>query len=76
MAEGNVLIEKSSITQLSTENSKSCDNPEGECGFGGFIGLVGNFDPLNSKAESNNIQVNINESYVKGRIASKKIPAA
>ncbi len=72
-AEGNVLIEKSSVTQLFNQNGKTCKNGEGECGFGGFIGLVGQFNPISKIENNSDINVTINESYVAGgTISSKK----
>ncbi len=75
--EGNATISLASVTQLSIQGGKTCDNPKNECGFGGLIGLIGEFKP---KRKTNNAQyatrqgynVQIVESYAKGSGVSQK----
>jgi hypothetical protein len=67
IAEGNIIIEQSSVWALQAKGGKECYNPANECGYGGLVGLINHVPAL----ENGNSAI-ISQSSASGAIFSDK----
>ncbi len=82
IARAGTVIEYSSVAQLLT-SGQNCENANSECGFGGLVGLAGQFQPGALRETTQGIEavqqnkrtaydLVIKESYATGKIISHK----